>query len=144
LDEAFALADRMAILQAGRLLREGATQEVFLNPQSIAAAKLLGYRNFFPVHAETGRFHSPYGTWEYAGAPQIDGLAAALPEDFAVERSENGEGVVCACWFSGSGYRIRATIGDRLVEGISPTALLIEERVKVRLQGAPIWLGEKE
>ncbi|MEW6236655.1 MAG: ABC transporter ATP-binding protein [Candidatus Omnitrophota bacterium] len=144
LDEAFALADHLAILQEGRLLREGATQEVFLNPQSIAAAKLLGYRNFFPVHAKEDGIHSPFGMWVCAEKRQGEGLAAALPGDFIVERCEEGEGVVQACWFSGRGYRIRAAMGDRLVEGISSTTLPVGERVKVRLQGAPIWLEGKE
>ncbi len=47
LDEALMLADSMALLHHGRTLQHGPPAEVTARPASIAAARLLGFRNIF-------------------------------------------------------------------------------------------------
>jgi ABC-type sulfate/molybdate transport systems ATPase subunit len=47
LDRCAALADRLLVLDAGRILRRGVPREVFEDPQSVAAARLLGIPNLF-------------------------------------------------------------------------------------------------
>jgi thiamine transport system ATP-binding protein len=42
-DEAFAVADRMALLRAGRLVQEGTVEEVWQHPADPEAAAFLGY-----------------------------------------------------------------------------------------------------
>jgi ABC-type Fe3+/spermidine/putrescine transport system ATPase subunit len=41
------LADWIALLADGRIIQQGTPRDVFANPASIAAAKLLGYQNFW-------------------------------------------------------------------------------------------------
>jgi molybdate transport system ATP-binding protein len=48
LDEAMMLADRMALLEHGRILQCGSPDEVVSRPASVAAARLVGHRNIFP------------------------------------------------------------------------------------------------
>lgn len=52
-DEAFAIADRIAVMNAGEILQIGPPQHVWRNPRNEIVAKFLGYRWF--VDTETGR-----------------------------------------------------------------------------------------
>lgn len=66
-EEAFAMADRLVLLNEGRVIDEGPPARVFDRPANPHAARLLGHRNIFPYHrvdralAETalGRFSLP-------------------------------------------------------------------------------------
>ena len=48
-DEAFALADRVAILNAGQVAQQGTPSEVFFWPASAFVARFLGHRNLIPA-----------------------------------------------------------------------------------------------
>jgi ABC-type Fe3+/spermidine/putrescine transport system ATPase subunit len=43
-DEAFEIADRILLLHNGEIIRDGAPEDVWQNPNSVAAAKMLGIR----------------------------------------------------------------------------------------------------
>ncbi len=47
IEDAFALGDRLAVLQDGQLQQVGAVEEVFHRPATMSAAKALGIRNIF-------------------------------------------------------------------------------------------------
>lgn len=47
-DEAYRLCPDMVVMDAGRVLRTGATKAVFADPGSIAAARLTGCKNILP------------------------------------------------------------------------------------------------
>ncbi len=47
-DEAYRLCRDMVVMDAGCVLRTGATKEVFADPRSIAAARLTGCKNILP------------------------------------------------------------------------------------------------
>jgi len=53
-DEAFAIADRIAVMNAGEILQIGPPQQVWRKPRNEIVAKFLGYRWF--VDTETARF----------------------------------------------------------------------------------------
>jgi molybdate transport system ATP-binding protein len=50
LQEAFALADRIAVYDQGQVLQYGSRSEVFSMPASVRVAELLDTRNVFPGH----------------------------------------------------------------------------------------------
>jgi molybdate transport system ATP-binding protein len=54
LADAQAFADRLVIIDAGRLLQDGAPDEVVLAPASRRVAELVGYRGFVPVQRLAG------------------------------------------------------------------------------------------
>jgi len=60
-EEALLVADRMAILKAGRLLQEGAPREVYDNPASIETAAALGPVNVIEAHVDGGVVATPFG-----------------------------------------------------------------------------------
>jgi molybdate transport system ATP-binding protein len=89
LDEALALADRLAVLSRGRLLQIGTPDEVRLSPVSAQVARLVGETNIFAGLIEAvgqadapGRIRWPGGVVEaatgaFAVGEKIDWLVAA-------------------------------------------------------------------
>lgn len=60
-DEALQVADRLAILKAGRLLQEATPRAAYDHPTSIEAAAALGPVNTFDSRAENGAVATPFG-----------------------------------------------------------------------------------
>jgi len=64
-EEAYAIADRVALFNQGRLLQIGSPEDLYLNPASVFAAKFLGMENVWPSRLEKkGRravLHTPIG-----------------------------------------------------------------------------------
>lgn len=69
-DEAALLSDEMLVLAHGRLLQQGATQDVFARPANAQVAELLGLTN-----VGTGTLHETDGKWSIL---MQDGDAVAL------------------------------------------------------------------
>ena len=53
-DEAFALADRIAVMGSGRLVRVGTPAEVWADPRSVHAARCLGHENLVDLDGDGG------------------------------------------------------------------------------------------
>ena len=51
-DESFRLGERLVIYRAGKIVQQGASEEVFAAPRDAAVARLLGYGNVFPAVIE--------------------------------------------------------------------------------------------
>jgi len=49
LDEAYALADRLVVLEAGQVVQTGTQDEIFHHPATLRLARAVGMRNLFPV-----------------------------------------------------------------------------------------------
>jgi thiamine transport system ATP-binding protein len=60
-EEAFGLADRIVILEAGRVLQEGEPQHVYLHPASAAVARFLGLSNLLPGEPVPGGTQTALG-----------------------------------------------------------------------------------
>jgi iron(III) transport system ATP-binding protein len=60
-EDALQVADRLAILKAGRLLQEAAPRDAYDHPASIDAAAALGPINVYDGRAENGAIATPFG-----------------------------------------------------------------------------------
>lgn len=60
-EDALQVADRLAILKAGRLLQEAAPREAYDKPASLDAAAALGPINVFATRAENSAVQTPFG-----------------------------------------------------------------------------------
>jgi ABC-type Fe3+/spermidine/putrescine transport system ATPase subunit len=64
-EEAFAIADRLMILQEGKIIREGAPADVWANPQSAFVAKFLGLGNVIDGRiGADGKAETQFGLFE--------------------------------------------------------------------------------
>lgn len=79
-EEALLMADDLSLMSAGRVLQSGAPREVYGRPVSLAAARLLGEADAWPVQVVSGRADTPFGPVSAAGLPDGPGLAIARPE----------------------------------------------------------------
>jgi iron(III) transport system ATP-binding protein len=75
-EEAMAVGDRLALLNAGRLVQYGAPADVYAHPVSLFAARVLGHVNVIPGMCAQGRIDTPLGTFAARHVP--DGAPVSL------------------------------------------------------------------
>jgi iron(III) transport system ATP-binding protein len=63
-DEALHIADRIVILDKGRLVESGTPEELYTRPATIFAARLFGHLNEVPGTCRNGSISTPLGTFE--------------------------------------------------------------------------------
>ena len=79
LADAQAFADRLAVLDQGRILQVGEPDEVVLRPVSQRVAELVGYRSFVPVTAPAGAMAGVHPERVAVGAHPGLGVVLAGP-----------------------------------------------------------------
>jgi sulfate transport system ATP-binding protein len=92
-DEALELADRVLVMNEGRIEQIGTPDEVFHNPQTEFVVKFLGQVNFFHGRLEGGKVHFATLAWEapeHAGTPTQPARVFIRPHDLDVEAVRNG------------------------------------------------------
>ena len=90
--EAFAIADRVAIMNAGRIVQTDAPQEVYRSPASEWVARFLGLTNLLKGEVESsGAIRTPIGTLHLNGAlPTGKSLLVLIRPDAAWLKDEGG------------------------------------------------------
>jgi iron(III) transport system ATP-binding protein len=87
-EEALAIADRVAVMDRGRVAQTGAPSQVHDNPASLAVARALGPICTLPAHADGRLATTPLGTFPTAlSGPAI---LAARPEAIALAPDPHG------------------------------------------------------
>ena len=104
--EAFALADRIALMQKGRIVQIGSPEEIYKNPTCASIAEFLGIGNIFRVAAGSGASRCtlaehPAITVAVDRGRDVDGPAIVClrPEDLLV--TGHGEPMPAGQHFSG-------------------------------------------
>ena len=151
-DEAVSLADRIAIMQLGKIVQSGFPEDVFRNPVNDFVAHFAGIKNFFKVKVEKSTVTSiarPAENVEIHISDSDSGVSGYIlirSEDIllsatAFESSalNNFEGKILDIYPSRSGMEIVIDIGITLYAQISR-----ESAVKLDLlQGKKIWVHFK-
>ena len=151
-DEAVSLADRIAIMNQGKIVQSGAPQEVFGNPANAFVAHFAGIRNFFKAGIEKRN-----GTCIARPAPGVEiytgdfsdsqsGYILIRNEDIllssaAFESSalNNFEGLITDLYPARSGMEVVVNIGILLHAQVSR-----ESATKLELaQGHKVWVHFK-
>jgi sulfate transport system ATP-binding protein len=167
-EEAFELADRLGIMNFGRLLEIGPPQELYLRPQTEFVASFLGTANL--MVGEVGQDGIKLGPNRFPLGTAIEPVAERprrvlilfRPEDVAVKDSQDalewpllGKAVVEESHFSGSFERLRLRLPPIPgVRTISPTPPFGEDSIIVEASrsqhqtrryplhsGAAAWVG---
>jgi len=121
--EALMIADRLVLMDAGRVIQAGAPADCYDRPISLAAARLLGEVNSVPVQVVSGVATTPWGPAPAAGL--ADGPAQLLlrPQDLTVG-GEGLEGSVSAHRFAGHFSEISVNLQNQSLHlhapGIGP------------------------
>jgi iron(III) transport system ATP-binding protein len=95
-DEALSLANRIAILDHGRVLAEGSPSQLYNSPTNPATAHYLGHANLLPAAIAAGTAHCVLGALPLRDATSLpDGAATVLvrPEQLCLSTDQGGSGV---------------------------------------------------
>jgi thiamine transport system ATP-binding protein len=123
-EEAFTLADRVAVMDAGRILQVSSPATLWGRPASRRVAHLLGFANLVDV---TVRRHQASTPWGDVPVPQLDDGPASIvirPEGVTVSPPSGGVvGVVEASRFAAGRVTLRIAVpGAPVLEASVPAA----------------------
>jgi sulfate transport system ATP-binding protein len=142
-DEAFELADRLAVVDRGRVLETGTPREVYLHPRTEFTATFLGGANLVvgqiaPRGVRLGGVEVPVGSSAVPGADTERVQVLFRPEDVAVKNADEaqrwpslGEGTVVSRSFLGPIERLRIRLPLQGVRSLAPPVPFGEDAVLV-------------
>ncbi len=135
-EEAFSIADRIAVMRAGTVVQEGSPEELYLAPADRWVAKFVGAGNFVPGRIDGDLVETLLGCFQVTGqngATQVDVLIR--PELLELEPDPRGGAEVVAREFRGHDvfYRVRLGDGTTLVSQRPSTEVVpLGSRVTVK------------
>jgi iron(III) transport system ATP-binding protein len=107
-EEANAIADRIAVLDQGRIQQIGTPTDLYDNPANRFVATFLGTANLIDGRIEGGRFVADKFTLEGVNAPDGGACISIRPQDIALGPVASGTGAIVAEYeFLGSVVRYR-------------------------------------
>jgi iron(III) transport system ATP-binding protein len=116
-EEAFSVADRLALMSAGRIVQAGKPEDVYFQPADRWAAEFVGAANIIPGRLAGDAVETPIGAFSAAcgnGYARVDVLVR--PELLELTVDPDGPGCVVAREFRGHDvfYRVRLDDGTSL------------------------------
>ncbi|MCU0514493.1 MAG: ABC transporter ATP-binding protein [Anaerolineae bacterium] len=103
--EAFAIADRIAIMNDGRMEQLDTPEGLYMQPRTAFVARFLGLNNVLPVQALTPQgARTAAGTFAVAGAPP---LVLLHPDAITLDEDGPLPGTVTERTFQGDHYRMQ-------------------------------------
>jgi ABC-type Fe3+/spermidine/putrescine transport system ATPase subunit len=147
-EEAVMLADRIALMLAGRIQQDGLPRDFYERPATQAVARFFGTRNFVPGRVSGRRFESVLGTLQLShDHPDGEGLLVIRQEAIQIGSGENGfEARVERAMYLGTHVRVWAAAGGVQLQFTVPPGVRYEggETITLRLPTAQTWVVPKE
>jgi iron(III) transport system ATP-binding protein len=135
-EEAFSLADRVALMTNGAIVQLGTPEEIYLTPSSRWSAEFAGPGNFLRGRVADGLVETLVGAFPVANGVPADEVEALIrPELLGLEPDPLGNAEVVGREFRGHDvlYRLRVDDGTTLVSQ-RPSTELVEIGTRVRLR----------
>ncbi len=129
--EAMAMSDRVVVMNAGRVVEEGAPLDLYRRPSHAFTAAFLGQTNLLQVPVEAGLAHLPWGqpsAIEGIAPGARKALVSLRPEDISMSADPHGPARVIATSFAGAAMHFTLQLG--------------ELTLRVSQAGAAAWLAE--
>ncbi|PND56120.1 spermidine/putrescine ABC transporter ATP-binding protein [Mycobacterium sp. ENV421] len=144
-EEALAVADRVGVMNQGRLEQIAAPADVYAHPATPFVAEFVGLNNRIDVQVADGRVHLLGTTLPAAAGSVATGAGVALvrPESVRIDAARDGSATVASVSFLGPISLIHCTFDDgtRLVAQSSSThaaGLTQGDRVAVRVEQSEV------
>jgi iron(III) transport system ATP-binding protein len=135
-EEAFSLADRIALMRDGSIVQEGTSEELYFAPADRWAAEFVGAANVLAGRVERGLVRTAVGAFPANGDPGGSEVEVLLrPELVELEPDPAGAGEVVAREFRGHDvfYRVRLGGVELVSQRPSNEDVPLGSRVTVRL-----------
>jgi sulfate transport system ATP-binding protein len=130
-EEAFEVADRVVVMQGGRIEQIGSPMEVFEHPANAFVMRFLGSVNVFPGHVKAGRAYVgslEFACPEHAQPDQRPAHIYIRPHEVEITRVQNGvpglEALVLHISPAGSVAKVQLKVcssGDLVQVDLSPS-----------------------
>jgi iron(III) transport system ATP-binding protein len=142
-EEAFSLADRIALMRAGTVVQEGTPEELYLRPATRWAAEFVGAGNFVRGTLADGVVATPIGRFPARnpnGATDVEVLIR--PELLELEPDPRGGAEVVAREFRGHDvfYRVLLDGVELVSQRPSNEVVALGDRVNVRPHAARVTI----
>jgi iron(III) transport system ATP-binding protein len=135
-EEAFSLADRIALMRDGSVVQQGTAEQLYFAPTCRWAAEFVGAANVLPGRVVGGRVETAIGAFPADGASSSDGAQVLVrPELLELEPSPSGAAEVVAREFRGHDVFYRVVLdGVELVSQRPSTEVVdLGSRVSIRV-----------
>jgi iron(III) transport system ATP-binding protein len=134
-EEAFSLADRVALMFDGRVVQSGPPEDLYLQPESRWVAEFVGAGNFVSGSVEGDFVRTGIGTFPLAnpnGARHVDVLIR--PEQLELSPDPSGSAKVVTREFRGHDvfYRVETEDGILVSQRPSTERIALGSRVRVK------------
>ncbi len=143
-EEALAVADRVGVMNAGRLDQIASPTELYSSPATSFVGEFVGLSNRIPVEGGSGTC-SVVGVDVpvLPGSATGPGFALVRPESVSFDAAADGQATIVTVAFLGPVSRATATLDDGTVvvaqlDGARATALRVGERVRVGIEPTPV------
>jgi iron(III) transport system ATP-binding protein len=140
-EEAFSLADRIALMRDGKIVQEGTPEELYLAPADRWTAEFVGAGNFLPGRVDGGLVETLLGRFAVAnGAAASDVEVLIRPELLELAVDPEGPGEVVGREFRGHDvfYRVRLDGAVLVSQRPSNEVVPLGARVAVRPHAARV------
>jgi iron(III) transport system ATP-binding protein len=135
-EEAFSVADRIALMRDGAVVQEGTSEDIYFSPVSRWAAEFVGAANVLTGRVVGGLVETPVGAFPANGASALDAAQVLIrPELLELEPDPSGAAEVVAREFRGHDVFYRVLLdGVELVSHRPSTEVVpLGARVSIRL-----------
>ena len=123
-EEAFAMADQVAVMQNGELVQCDSPETIYQQPSCSFVAEFIGQANIIPGMIKNGQVQTEIGTFPHQGEFQSHRPVQVMirPNDVQFTESDTGQGRIESRQFQGSEtrYTIRLKSGQLLHCSMSP------------------------
>jgi ABC-type Fe3+/spermidine/putrescine transport system ATPase subunit len=89
LNEVFKFSDRIALMNYGHFEQVSTSENFIVRPENLFVAQFVGYRNFFPIRYDQGKWTSPWGKINFPPLESEDGILVVPDHAWTL----NSEGV---------------------------------------------------
>ena len=140
-EEAFSLADRVALMSDGTIEQAGTPEEVYRQPTNRWSATFSGPGNFMPGRLEDGLVETLLGRFPAANAAQPGDVDALIrPELLELEVDPQGPAEIVGREFRGHDvvYRVRLNGSTLVAQRPSTETVPLGARVTIKPHRAPV------
>jgi iron(III) transport system ATP-binding protein len=135
-EEAFSVADRIALMRDGAVVQEGTSEEIYFSPVSRWAAEFVGAANVLTGRVVGGRVETSVGAFPANGASALEAAQVLVrPELLELEPDPSGTAEVVGREFRGHDvfYRVRLDGVELVSHRPSTEVVPLGARVSIRL-----------
>jgi iron(III) transport system ATP-binding protein len=134
-EEAFSLADRIAVMREGTVVQEGTAEELYFSPSTRWVAEFVGAANVIAGRVVGGRIETPLGSFAANGSQTAEALVLVRPELLELRPDPAGDAEVIGREFRGHDVFYRVLVNGRELVSQRPSTEVVPlgARVAIRL-----------